>query len=141
MVGRATIDLTVRVPFRPGPGHVAFADEAAITPGGKSLNQAMAVARLGGRSCLVANVGDDPWGRLVTTRLVAAGVDETQVRRLPGIPTGVAIVEVTPDGENSIVLAFPRGAELTRHQVEHALIQRGRFRLEGSPAGWRPRGR
>lgn len=121
VVGRANIDLTIRVPFRPGPGHVAFASDAAITPGGKSLNQAIAVARLGGRTCLVANVGDDPWGQLVTTHLTDAGVDVAQVQRCPGIPTGVAIVEVTPDGENSIVLAISQGTELTRNQVEGAL--------------------
>ena len=61
IIGRANIDLTVRLPYHPSPGarQTEFGSELVATAGGKSLNQAIAVARLGGRACLVANAGAD----------------------------------------------------------------------------------
>jgi hypothetical protein len=59
VVGRANIDLAVCVPFRPA----AFASPLTAEPGGKSFNQAMTTARLGGRAALVAHAGADAWGQ------------------------------------------------------------------------------
>lgn len=125
IIGRANIDLTVRVPYHPSPGarQSAFGSELVATAGGKSLNQAIAVARLGGRAGLVANVGADPWGRQVRTTLVEAGVDIGQFRLLSDVPTGAAVIEVTPDGESVIVLAISPRTELTSEQVGIALAE------------------
>lgn len=122
-VGRANIDIAVRVPFRPGPGQTAFGSELETTAGGKSLNQAIAVRRLGGRSALVANAGDDQWGSQLMRSLTEAGVDVTHFRLLPGAPTGAAVIEITPDGENYLVLAISPATELTADQVDLALTQ------------------
>lgn len=121
VVGRANIDLTVRIPRLPRPGETVLASELATTPGGKSLNQAVAVARLGGRSSLVANVGDDQWGRYLRTALAEAGVEHTQFRLLAGVRTGAAIIEVTPDGENLLVLAVSPATELSAELVTESL--------------------
>ena len=125
IIGRANIDLTVRVPYHPSPGarQTVFGSELVATAGGKSLNQAIAVSRLGGRACLVANAGADHWGHQLRTTLVEAGVDVGQFRILPDVPTGVAIIEVTPDGENVIVLATSPKTELTAEQVGIALAE------------------
>lgn len=122
-VGRANIDLAVRIPYRPGPGQTAFGSELVSTPGGKSLNQAIAVARLGGRATLVANAGDDHWGRHLMTSLIEAAVDVTHFHLLPGVPTGAAIIEVTPDGENYLILSISPGTELNANQVDDALAR------------------
>lgn len=120
-VGRANVDLTVRVPYRGGPSQTVFGSPLAATAGGKSLNQAVAVARFGGRASLVAGAGDDHWGRLLEAVLKDSGVDATHLRLLPGVTTGAAIIEVTPDGENYLVLALSPGTELTAGQVADAL--------------------
>ncbi len=122
-IGRANIDLTVHVPQRPGPGQTAFGSELLTAPGGKSLNQAIAVAHLGGRACLVANAGDDQWGRHLITALIEAGVNAAHFRLLSGARTGAAIIEITPDGENFLVLALSPATELTAEQVNHALTR------------------
>jgi ribokinase len=123
VIGRANIDLTVRVPYLPVPGQTAIGSALVAAAGGKSLNQAIAVARLGGRSSLVANAGDDHWGHQVKNVLVHAGVDTTHMRLVPGAATGAAIVEVTPDGDNAIVLAVSPDTELTPSQITSALAQ------------------
>ncbi|MEU8818981.1 PfkB family carbohydrate kinase [Actinoplanes sp. NPDC048796] len=105
VLGRANADLTVRVPHRASVGRTAFGSPLAVTPGGKAFNQACAVARLGGRAALVANAGDDDWGRMLARTLAGFGVDGTGFRLLPATPTGAAIIEVTPDGESYVTFA------------------------------------
>jgi ribokinase len=117
-VGRATIDLTVRVPQRATPGRASFGGPLVATPGGKALNQAYAAARLGGDVTLVANAGADHWGDQLAAELAATGV--AGLRLLPGVPTGAAIIEVTPDGESYVTLALSPATELTEDQVQKA---------------------
>ncbi|WP_431886393.1 PfkB family carbohydrate kinase [Micromonospora wenchangensis] len=122
VVGRANIDITVRIPRRPQPGRTTFASApATTTAGGKSLNQARATAGAGARTTLVANAGTDDWGTFLRRALTDAGVDVSFFQLIPSAPTGVAIVEVTPDAENHIVLALSPATELTADQVRDAL--------------------
>lgn len=122
VVGRANIDITVRTPRRPQPGRTTFASApATTTAGGKSLNQARAAAGAGARTTLVANAGTDEWGTFLRRALTDAGVDVSYFQLIPSAPTGVAIVEVTPDAENHIVLALSPATELTADQVRDAL--------------------
>ncbi|GAA0479792.1 ribokinase [Actinoplanes capillaceus] len=125
IIGRANIDLTVQVPYHPSLGahQTVFGSELVATAGGKSLNQAIAVARLGGRVGLVANAGEDHWGHQLKTTLAEAGVEIDHFQLLPGAPTGSAIIEVTPDGENVIVLAVSPKTELTVEHVRVALTR------------------
>ncbi|MEV6801366.1 PfkB family carbohydrate kinase [Micromonospora rifamycinica] len=122
VIGRANIDITVRTPRRPQPGRTTFASApATTTAGGKSLNQARAATGAGARTTLVANAGTDEWGTFLRRALTDAGVDVSYFRLIPSAPTGVAIVEVTPDAENHIVLALSPATELTADQVREAL--------------------
>ncbi|MER5457465.1 PfkB family carbohydrate kinase [Micromonospora sp. NPDC002389] len=124
VVGRANIDITVRIPQRPVPGRTTFASSpATTTPGGKSLNQAMAARRAGARTSLISTAGDDQWGTFLHQALIDAAVDVSHFHLLPSTPTGIAIIEVTPDGENYIVLARPPATELTAEHVRTALQQ------------------
>lgn len=123
-VGRAVVDLTVRVPDRATPGRAAYGGPLVATAGGKAVNQAYAAARLGGAAALIANAGADHWGDLLTATLQRAGVDLDGFQLLPGVPTGAAIVEVTPDGESYVTLALSDGAELRAEQVREAFRRR-----------------
>lgn len=117
VVGRANADVTVHVPHRPAVGRTVFASEMAVTAGGKSLNQAVAVAHSGGRVGLVSNAGADDWGRMLLRTLKQAAVDVSCFHLLPAVRTGAAIVEVTPDGESYVILAVSAATELTAQQV------------------------
>ena len=72
--------------------------------GGKGANSAVAAARAGARVVMVGAVGDDAAGREQLALLAAAGVDTGAVRISATHATGVALIVVTPDGENSIVV-------------------------------------
>jgi ribokinase len=124
VVGRANVDLTVRVPGLPTRGRAVFSAGLVSAPGGKGLNQAIAVVRLGGRAMLVANVGADRWGDELRVALAAAGVDTRGVRRVPQATTGAAIIQVTPDGEPYVTVAVPPETELSGDDVAVALAGR-----------------
>ncbi|MFI6163138.1 PfkB family carbohydrate kinase [Micromonospora haikouensis] len=121
-MGRANIDITVRIPGPPVPGRTTFASvPATTTAGGKSLNQALAVSRAGAHASLVGNAGDDHWGAVLYQTLTGAAVDVSCFHLVPSVSTGVAVIEVDPDGENRIILARVPKTELTGEQVRSRL--------------------
>ncbi|MGV9989871.1 ribokinase [Streptomyces sp. NPDC003374] len=119
VVGSANADLVVGVERRPGAGETVLGSDLAVHPGGKGANQAVAAARLGARTALLARVGDDAHGRLLLDSLRAAGVDTAGVA-VGGAPTGVALITVDPSGDNSIVVSPGANARLTPHDVRAA---------------------
>ncbi|MFJ6566065.1 ribokinase [Streptomyces sp. NPDC091292] len=119
VVGSANADLVVGVERRPGPGETVLGSDLAVHPGGKGANQAVAAARLGARTALLARVGDDAHGRLLLDSQRTAGVDTSGVL-VGGAPTGVALITVDPSGDNSIVVSPGANAHLTPDDVRDA---------------------
>jgi ribokinase len=95
---------TPLVPHIALPGETISSATVVSRPGGKGANQAASIARAGGRVSLVGAVGQD--GGWVKDAVAAHGVDVHLVNQVEGTLTGRAIVQVTPEGENAIVL-FP----------------------------------
>ncbi|MFL4950339.1 ribokinase [Streptomyces sp. MMS24-I31] len=119
VVGSANADLVIGVERRPGAGETVLGSDLAVHPGGKGANQAVAAARLGARTALLARVGDDAHGRLLLDSQRAAGVDPAGVL-VGGAPTGVALITVDPSGDNSIVVSPGANGRLTPGDVRAA---------------------
>jgi ribokinase len=119
VVGSANADLVIGVERRPGAGETVLGSDLAVHPGGKGANQAVAAARLGARTALLARVGDDAHGRLLLDSQRAAGVDTVGVL-VGGAPTGVALITVDPSGDNSIVVSPGANGRLTPADVRSA---------------------
>jgi ribokinase len=119
VVGSANADLVIGVDRRPAAGETVLGSDLVTHPGGKGANQAVAAARLGARTALLARVGDDPHGRLLGDSLRAAGVD-TAGLLTGGAPTGVALITVDPSGDNSIVVSPGANARLSPEDVRAA---------------------
>ena len=73
-------------------------------PGGKGSNQAVATARLGARSSLLAMVGADKLASIGTDLYAAEGVDASLVTTRPERATGVGLIILNARGENFILL-------------------------------------
>jgi ribokinase len=116
VIGSASADLVTAVERRPSAGETVLGSDLETHPGGKGANQAVAAARLGARTALLARIGDDAHGRLLTESLRAAGVDTTSVLT-GGAPTGVALITVDPSGDNSIVVSPGANSRLTPADV------------------------
>ncbi|MFI6157943.1 PfkB family carbohydrate kinase [Kitasatospora sp. NPDC051170] len=123
VIGSVNADRILRCPVLPAPGETVLAAEAAHGFGGKGANQAVAAARLGAATHLVARVGRDAEGRAALADLHGAQVETGSVLVHPDAPTGQAIVMVDPAGENSIVVLPGANAHLTPEDVEAALAR------------------
>ncbi|MEV0890360.1 ribokinase [Promicromonospora sp. NPDC050262] len=105
VVGSANVDLVVDVPRHPAGGETILGGDLRRTPGGKGANQAVAAARAGGAdTTFVGALGRDESGELLLASLAGAGVRTDTVERVDA-PTGTALITVSPDGENAIVVA------------------------------------
>jgi ribokinase len=105
VVGSANVDLVVHVPRHPGPGETVLGGGLRRTPGGKGANQAVAAARAGGAdTSFIGAVGRDDAADLLFASLARAGVRTDLVAR-SDVATGTALIWVTADGENAIVVA------------------------------------
>ncbi|RGE19807.1 ribokinase [Leucobacter sp. wl10] len=104
VVGSANADLVVEVPRRPAGGETLLGGDLRLLPGGKGANQAAAAARCGADTAILACVGSDANGSFVRERLTSAGVDVVGLIEVDR-PTGTAVIFLTPDGENSIVVS------------------------------------
>ena len=102
VVGSVNVDLLAQVQRHPRPGETLHGTGGQMLPGGKGANQAVAAARLGARVAMVGAVGSDVQAEAALSALREAGVDLGHVAEIEG-PTGLAIVTVAEDGENSIV--------------------------------------
>jgi ribokinase len=105
VVGSANVDLVIDVPRHPAGGETILGGDLRRTPGGKGANQAVAAARAGGAdTTFVGALGRDESGDLLLGSLAGAGVRTDVVERVDS-PTGTALITVSPDGENTIVVA------------------------------------
>jgi len=105
IVGSLNVDYIVEIPHRPTAGETVIGADVQLRPGGKGANQAVAVAHAGGHAVMVGRVGADPDAEVALDALRARGVDVAHVGVVDDARTGNAYILVTPDGENSIVVA------------------------------------
>jgi ribokinase len=120
VVGSANLDLVARVERLPRPGETVTDAEFLTAPGGKGANQAVAAARLGARVRFVGAVGRDSFAEEALTGLREAGC-ELDVAEV-GAPTGVAVIYVDSDGENTIVVAPGANGLLEPVEVEGPVL-------------------
>lgn len=105
VLGSANIDITIHVDRLPAVGETLIGGDAALSPGGKGANQAVAAALSGARVAMAGRLGGDAHAASVRAALEDAGVDTAALQALPDRSTGSAVVLVTPDGDNAIVVA------------------------------------
>lgn len=105
VVGSINMDMVVRGPHMPAPGETVLGGEFKTSFGGKGANQAVAVARLGGRCRMIGRVGNDTFGRDLLNNIGKEGVDVSAVALSQDDSTGIAMIFVDSNGENSIIVA------------------------------------
>ncbi|HQY33192.1 ribokinase [Actinotalea sp.] len=119
VVGSLNVDLVLTVARHPRPGETLLGGSGDLFAGGKGANQAVAAARLGVRTAMVGAVGTDANAAVALRELRRAGVDVTAVTTVPG-PTGLAVVTLAEDGENTIVVVPGANAAVGLQEVAAA---------------------
>ncbi len=120
VVGSLNMDLIVRTPRIPAPGETILGHTFSTAPGGKGANQAVAAAKLGAPVKLIGRVGADDFGKQLRSQLNAVGVDAQFVFEDAQAATGVALISVDDQGQNSIIVAPGANGRVTRQDVDSA---------------------
>ncbi len=121
VVGSLNMDLVVRLPKIPKPGETLLGGVFNTYPGGKGANQAVAASRLGGHVSMIGCVGDDSFGRELVANLSTEGVDTSHVFVQPNVSSGVALIQVDDQAQNSIAVASGANFRLSSEYVEKAM--------------------
>src|SRR4051794_15906527 len=123
VVGSVNMDLAVRTSRLPNPGETLLARGIQRSGGGKGANQAVGAARAGGAdTAMMGAVGTDADGDALLAALRAEGIDVTGVRRLENHPTGVALITIDDDAENTIVVAAGANAAVELSDADRATV-------------------
>lgn len=116
--GSCNIDYVYDLGHIVAPGETENSTDLHIFPGGKGLNQSIAVARAGGKVYHAGQVGED--GDMLREIMAESGVDVSYVRKTEG-RSGHAIIQVAEDGENSIFLYSGANRSISDEFIESVL--------------------
>ncbi|TVY08641.1 ribokinase [Paenibacillus cremeus] len=103
VIGSANMDLVMQTDRIPSVGETIHGGGFFLSPGGKGANQAVACAKLGAETWMMAKVGDDLFGHSLMDSLSGFGVRTDYMTAEAGVTTGVAAITVC-EGDNSIIL-------------------------------------
>lgn len=106
-VGAATEDSIAVVDRYPGADERIVAQHIELSGGGPAATAAVAAARLGIRTALIAAVGDDEAGVLVREGLLKEGVDVSGVRVVAGAATSRSIVVISGSEQSRAIVNQP----------------------------------
>lgn len=121
VIGSSNMDMVVKTNHIPAPGETVLSDSFFMNPGGKGANQAVAAARLGGSVTFVSKLGKDLFGSQFRELFEVEGMDTRHLIADEALPSGVALITVDKEGENSIVVASGANAALSIDDIEKAL--------------------
>lgn len=116
--GSLNIDNVCQVPHFVRPGETLAANSFERFAGGKGLNQSLALARSGVTVCHAGRIGGD--GIFLKEILEASGVDCRFLRVVPDELSGCAMIQVSDDGENCIVLYGGANQNISPEDIEEA---------------------
>ena len=117
-IGSLNLDYVYAVPHFVAPGETLCAASRQVFAGGKGLNQTVAAARAGAKVYHAGAVGPD--GDRLLKLLEEAGADTSAVE-WADVPTGHAIIQVSPQGENAIIILGGANRSISREALDRAL--------------------
>lgn len=113
VIGSTNVDLVAQVPHHPSPGETVLGGGGRRGPGGKGANQALAARLQGAEVTFLGAVGSDTDAEIALGELRQAGVALDRVAVASDTPTGLAIITVSDDGENTIVVVPGANSTMT----------------------------
>ncbi|MDC3233101.1 ribokinase [Pelagibacteraceae bacterium] len=102
----------------PSIGETILGNSYNIGPGGKGCNQAIAIARLGGKVNFISKIGKDDYGQLALNTLDQNKIDTSAIIQSQNQQTGVAGIMVDKKtGKNAINVITGAASTLTINEV------------------------
>ena len=121
VVGSSNTDLVVKTERFPKPGETLVGGDFFLFQGGKGANQAVAAARMGAEVTFISKLGKDLFGKQTREGLEKEGISTRLVLEDAAKASGIALITVDEQGENTIVVAPGANASLSPSDIQAAL--------------------
>ena len=131
VIGSCNTDMVIKADRLPVPGETIIGGSFMMNPGGKGANQAVAAARLKGNVHFIAKTGNDLFGKRSIEQYEDEGIHVENIYSDPTLPSGVALIMVDMNGENSIAIASGANGSLSPEDIRKAqlTIEKGNILL------------
>ena len=130
VLGIFVADISFSGPKIPNTGETILGDSYNIGPGGKGCNQAIAIARLGGKVNFISKLGNDDYGKLAIDKLKKENIDISNIIISNEHKTGVAGIHVDKNtGKNAITVVRGAPSSLTIKEIDTKLIKQSKIFL------------
>ena len=106
----------------PKEGETILCNNFYTTNGGKGANQACAIGKLGGDVSMLGAVGNDNFAKDLSDALYSNNVNINNLLIKDNVSTGIAVITVTNDGANHIIVVQGANALITKDDVKEDLI-------------------
>ena len=114
----------------PETGETILGDNYKIGPGGKGCNQAIAIARLGGKVNFISKLGNDEYGKLALNKLKTDNIDTSNIIISKKHKTGVAGIHIDKNtGKNAITVVRGAPSSLTTSEIDTNLFKQSKIFL------------
>ncbi len=104
VVGSFVTGVTVVLPRQPMPGETLVGAHFDLGIGGKGNNQAMAANNLGAETNVIMKIGDDEFGKMLLREYNERNISTKNIIIEKGAQSGIGLVYLQEDGENTIGL-------------------------------------
>lgn len=117
IVGSSNTDMIIQLDKIPVPGETVIGGNFSMAAGGKGANQAVAAARAGGDVTFIASVGKDSFGAQAIEGFSRDKINVEYIKTIDDVASGVALIFVDKNGENSIAVASGANSHLTPEHI------------------------
>lgn len=121
VIGSSNTDMVINTKKFPGPGETVLGGKFFMNMGGKGANQALAAKRLGGEVTFIGKIGNDVFGRKAIGFLKDEGIAVDNIFIDPVNSSGIAMIIVNQEGENSIIVADSSNNTLSPSDIQKVL--------------------
>jgi len=132
VLGIFVADISFSGPKIPAIGETIIGNKYNIGPGGKGCNQAVAIARLGGKVNFISKIGKDSYGELALNTLKKNKINTENIIQDSTLQTGVAGILVDKNsGKNAInvIVGAPSTLEISEINNQINIIKSSKIFL------------
>lgn len=117
ILGSINMDIVLKVDRMAKVGETLLARSLDKVAGGKGANQGVAAARLGSKVYMIGKLGKDDNGDILYRNIENDNINVEYILKDDKEPTGMAIVTVDKDGNNSIVVVSGANMSLKKEDI------------------------
>ena len=132
VLGIFVADISFSGPKIPAVGETILGNKYNVGPGGKGCNQAVAIARLGGKVNFISKIGKDAYGKLALETLKKNNINTENIIQDEKLQTGVAGILVDQQsGKNAInvIVGAPNSLKINEMNSQINLIKSSKIFL------------